>query len=42
MRPTGHEIEVTVSSEDKEFLVKYYINQRESHFVTVFRKDVRG
>ena len=40
--PTGHEIEVTVSTEDKEFLVKYYINQRDNYFVTVVGKKFGG
>lgn len=32
---TGHSLVVTVVSEDKKFLVKYYIDQRENYFVTV-------
>ena len=40
--PTGHEIEVTVSTENKKFLVKYYINQREKHFVTVLGAQFGG
>lgn len=32
---TGHSIVVTVVSEDKKFLVKYSIDQRDNYFVTV-------
>ncbi len=32
---TGHSLIVTVSSEDKKFLVKYYIDQRDRFVVTV-------
>lgn len=32
---TGHQLEVTVATDDKNFLVKYYIDQQENYFVTV-------
>lgn len=31
----GHQVEVTVATDDKQFLVKYYLDQRENFFVTV-------
>lgn len=40
---TGHSILVTVASEDKKFLVKYYVNQLDAPpFLTVIGKRFSG